>query len=193
VEAVIGAVMAGGSGSRVGGAKALLELRGRPLISYPLAAFDQAGIEAIVVAKRDSFLPNLHVPVWHEPDQPTHPLLGIVTALEQADGRPLLVCACDMPFVTAPLLSYMSVRDGPLVVPRFGGRLHPLCARYEGPLLNELRQGLDPPQPLQEVVASLGPAYLDEVDLRRFGDPAQLLFNVNTDDDLTLAEEIAGS
>jgi molybdopterin-guanine dinucleotide biosynthesis protein A len=184
--------MAGGSGSRVGGSKALLELRGRPLISYPIAAFAQAGIEVVVVAKRDSFLPPLEAPIWYEPDEPTHPLLGIGTALEQADGRPVLACACDMPFVTPALLSYMSERDDPLVVPRFGGLLHPLFARYDSSLLDQLRQALDPPQPLQEVVARLGPAYVDEADIRRFGDPERLLFNVNTREDLARAEEIAG-
>ncbi|MBK5220825.1 MAG: NTP transferase domain-containing protein, partial [Thermoleophilia bacterium] len=47
--AVLGAVLAGGSGSRIGGAKATVELAGRPLIAYPLAALEAAGVEAVVV------------------------------------------------------------------------------------------------------------------------------------------------
>jgi molybdenum cofactor guanylyltransferase len=47
----LGAVLAGGRGTRLGGAKPTTELAGRPLISYPLAALTAAGIEAFVVAK----------------------------------------------------------------------------------------------------------------------------------------------
>lgn len=47
----LGAVLAGGRGSRLGGAKPTAELAGRPLISYPLAALAAAGLEAFVVAK----------------------------------------------------------------------------------------------------------------------------------------------
>ena len=36
---------------------------------------------------------------WDEPDEPRHPLAGIIHALERAGG-PVLVCAADMPFVT---------------------------------------------------------------------------------------------
>jgi molybdopterin-guanine dinucleotide biosynthesis protein A len=179
--------MAGGSGSRIGGAKALLELRGRPLISYPLAAFADAGIEAVVVAKRDSPLPSLDVPIWHEPDEPRHPLRGIVTALERADGRPLIVCGCDMPFVTARLLSHLSERKEPLVVPRTRGRLHPLIARYGATLLADLRQALQQPQAMHELITELEPAILDEDQLRAFGNPERLLFNVNTREDLARA------
>ena len=34
----IGVVLAGGSGRRIGGSKAIVKLRGQPLITYPLAA-----------------------------------------------------------------------------------------------------------------------------------------------------------
>jgi molybdopterin-guanine dinucleotide biosynthesis protein A len=46
-----GAVLAGGRGSRLGGAKASADLAGRPLISYPLAALEAAGLAPFVVAK----------------------------------------------------------------------------------------------------------------------------------------------
>lgn len=52
--APLGVVLAGGRGSRLGGAKATAELAGRPLISYPLAALAEAGLEAVVVAKPDT-------------------------------------------------------------------------------------------------------------------------------------------
>lgn len=54
----VGAVLAGGAGSRLGGAKAMVKLAGRPLISYPLAAIEQADLEPVVVAKACTELPS---------------------------------------------------------------------------------------------------------------------------------------
>jgi molybdopterin-guanine dinucleotide biosynthesis protein A len=91
------AVLAGGRGSRLGGEKALVELGGRPMIWYPLAAARKTGLDAVVVAKRCTRLPDLDVPVLREPDGPTHPLLGVITALEHFPA--VLAVPCDMPFL----------------------------------------------------------------------------------------------
>ena len=80
------AVLAGGRSRRMGGPKAGLELGGRALVEWPLAAAREAGLEAVVVAKAATALPLLEVPVWTEPDEPSHPLTGLVCALERAGG-----------------------------------------------------------------------------------------------------------
>jgi molybdopterin-guanine dinucleotide biosynthesis protein A len=183
----LGAILAGGRGTRLGASKPVAELCGRPLIDYPLAAFAAAGIDAVVVAKRDSALPKLAVPVWREPDEPAHPLHGIVTALERTDGRPLVVCGCDMPFVSAPLLRSLAESEQRLVVPHAADRLHPLLARYDPTLLESLRSALASQRPLQDVIAELDPVLIGEPELRAFGDPDRLLFNVNTPGDLARA------
>ena len=98
------AILAGGQGRRMGGHKALADFHGEPLIARPLRAAADAGLDAVVVAKAATALPALDVPVWLEPDEPVHPLLGIVTALERAE-RPVVAVGCDMPFVSADLLA----------------------------------------------------------------------------------------
>jgi molybdenum cofactor guanylyltransferase len=190
MDALIGAVLAGGRSSRIGAPKATLELGGRPLISYPLAAMVAAGLETIVVAKPDSELPEMGNEVWPEPQEPSHPLLGIVTALQRAAGRPVLVCGCDMPFVTAELISHLAHRDGPIVLPFAGGRYHPMLARYQPSLAPALASALEQQRPLQQVVAASGPELIDERGLAPFGDPERLLFNVNTPADLERAREL---
>src|SRR5207237_1174148 len=64
MEPIVGAVLAGGASRRMGAPKALLELGGRPLLEYPLAALQGAGLQPVVVAKRRSPLPPLAVPRW---------------------------------------------------------------------------------------------------------------------------------
>jgi molybdopterin-guanine dinucleotide biosynthesis protein A len=193
VTEVIGAVMAGGRGTRLGAPKAAIELAGRPLVEYPLAAFSDAAIRAVVVAKSDTPLPELEADVWLEPDDPAHPLCGIVTALERADGRAVLVCGCDMPFVSPALLTKLVSHEGRLVVPRAGGHLHPLLARYDPFLLEPLRAALDERRALQSAVMDLEPVVIEEPELRALGDPELLLFNVNERADLERAEQLLGS
>jgi molybdopterin-guanine dinucleotide biosynthesis protein A len=192
VEDVLGAILAGGRSTRLERPKATAPLGGRPLLEYPLRALESAGLETVLVAKRDTPLPPDAAPLWEEPDEPVHPLLGIVTALEQADGRAVLACACDLPFLSPGLVARIAEDPAHLVVPRTGERLHPLLARYTHGLLPALREALGSEAPLHETVVGLGPVILDEHDLRPFGDPRRLLFNVNTPDDLERAEAMLG-
>jgi molybdopterin-guanine dinucleotide biosynthesis protein A len=174
----LGVVLAGGAGERLGGSKAMAELAGRPLISYPLAAFAAAGIETVVVAKPATELPALDVPVITEPAQPTHPLLGLITALEHAVGRPIVTSPCDTPFVSPALLASLAASSATAVV-HDGERLHPLLARYRSSDLAALQHGLSENASATSTTESLSPALIE-------ADP-RMTFNVNTLDDLAAA------
>ena len=175
-----GVVLAGGAGRRLGGAKPGALLAGRPLIAYPIAALSSVLAEVAVVAKRGTPLPALPaaVVVWYEPAAPQHPLAGITEALRRADGRAVVVLACDMPLVSAALVSDLVSTDAdgaPALVARCDGRLQPLCARYE-PQALALLEGFDPDGRAIQQVEALEPATLD-VDpelLRNVNDAAQL-------------------
>jgi len=89
-----------------------------------------------IVAKPDTALPVLEaVTVWREPSEPHHPLVGIVHALTCADGRPVLVCAADMPFLASELLAALAGMDpagAPAVVASSVERgLQPLLGCYQ--------------------------------------------------------------
>ena len=173
----------------MGSSKASIELAGRPLIERPLRAMREARLDAVVVAKPDTDLPPLDVPVWPEPEEPSHPLTGVVAALERARG-PVVVCGCDLPFLAPALLAHLAGRSEPLVVIEAGGRLHPLIGRYTPGLLDALHAGRDQQRPLQQVVAELGAVRITEPKLQRYGDPERIVFNVNTRADLARAEEL---
>ncbi len=173
----------------MGTSKATIELAGRPLVQYPLAALARAGLPAVVVAKADSALPPIEAPVWLEPEEPRHPLAGILAALERANG-PVVVVGCDMPFVAPELLAYLATLAVPVALPAAGGRLHPLLARYEPSLAESLEAALGERSSLHAAVTSLDPVLIDEGELERFGEPERLLFNVNTPADLRRAEAL---
>jgi molybdopterin-guanine dinucleotide biosynthesis protein A len=191
-EGALGVVLAGGRGSRLGGEKPTAELAGRSLISYPLDALAEAGLEAVVVAKPDTDLPSLDLEVLVEPVEPIHPLAGIVAALRQA-ARPIVVIGCDFPFVPAALLRALADASELLLVPAPGGEAQPLVGRWTPALLPALEDALAREEPLRRTVAALSPRLLEDAALAQFGDPSRVFFNVNTPADLRRAESAVSS
>jgi len=181
----IGAILAGGSGRRIGGSKAVVRLNGRPLITYPFEAMTAVLREVVIVAKADTRLPSLPgATVWIELPHARHPLTGIVETLGLADSRPVVVCAADLPFVTPDLIRRIANTDpAPAVaaVACSGGAIQPLLGRYEPSALGLLDPAtIDDDTQLVEAVAATDPVLVE------VGDPDEL-FNVNSPDDLLQA------
>ena len=184
----MGAVLAGGLGSRLGGDKAMALLSGRPLISYPVRALRAVLTDVTIVAKPDTALPAAAelgpVRVLREAAEPRHPLVGLVHALRAGEGRPVLICPADLPLVTVAVLAELAQADpggAPAVVARGEARgLQPLlgCYRPEAAALLEeaARQAT---APVRAAVAAIGPRELVVADA--------VLFNVNTAEDLDRA------
>jgi molybdopterin-guanine dinucleotide biosynthesis protein A len=181
----LGVVLAGGLGRRMGGSKAVVELNRRPLITYPIDAVWRALGNVAIVAKINTELPNVPgVSVWVEPEQPRHPLAGIVHALGVAENRPVLICAADMPFVSPAVverIAHAEPGSGCAVVASARGELQPLLACYQPEALSALGAFLSRPLgPLRDAVESLRPARYEVED-------PDVLFNINSPSDLLQA------
>jgi molybdopterin-guanine dinucleotide biosynthesis protein A len=188
-EALV-AVLAGGASRRMGAPKPLAALGGRPLIAHPLAAAAAAGLRAVVVAKPDTPLPLLDVPVWLEPAEPRHPLVGLVTALERAAG-PVVAVACDQPWLPPALLARLAAPGaarGLALALRVGDRPEPFPARYAPAALPVLRAALTAEAPVRRALAALEPELLDADAVRGLGDAADMVAGVNTPAALAEAE-----
>jgi len=185
---VIGALLAGGAGERLGAAsKPAVTVAGRPLAAYSAAALAEVCEVVVAVCKPDTELPALPgVERWDEPAEPRHPLTGIVHALERA-GEPVLVCAADMPYVTADACRSLVAATGlagagegpPAVVGTAAGVLQPTFGLYTTAALEPLRAA-DRDGSLTAAVEALEPA---QVAL-----PASLVRSVNTPEELAAAE-----
>ncbi len=181
---VIGVVLAGGSGSRIGGAKATAQLDGQALISYPLAAALGALGSVAIVAKDGVELPQLdqRVELWIEPDEPRHPVVGVIEALRRARGSAVLAIACDLPLLTSEVVALIAGADAEgsvAVLASAAGRPQPLLARYE-PAALELLLDFDTDGPMTEQVMALMPTLVEV--------PAEASFNVN---DLEQLKEVS--
>lgn len=181
----IGVVLAGGRGARMGGSKLTVRLRGRPLIEFPLRALRAVLDEVAVIAKPDVLLPPLPgVTVWMEPAEPRHPLVGIVEALALAGGRPVIVCAADLPLITPGLIERIRAADlgsAPAAIASHGDQIQPLLGRYQPAAADLLRPAARrASEPVLRVVAGLAPVRVE------VADPDEL-FNVNSPEDLLVA------
>jgi molybdopterin-guanine dinucleotide biosynthesis protein A len=185
----LGAVLAGGRSSRFGAPKALAELGGRTLLDRALETVVAAGLEPVVVARKDSPLPpRLTARVVRDPPGDPHPLRAIAAALH--DGRAAVVLGCDMPFVPAALLAWLAELSDPLAVAEIGGRLQPLLGRYGPNVTAELEAAAERGEAASAAVLALGARRVTEEELRGFGDPATIGFNVNRPEDLARAEQL---
>jgi molybdopterin-guanine dinucleotide biosynthesis protein A len=183
---VVGALLAGGSGRRLGEpSKPAAPVAGRPLIAYPAAALAEVCSSVAVVCKASTSLPDLPgVERWDEPDEPRHPLTGIVHALSIAGG-PVLVCAADMPYVT-PDACRSLLQASPsahAVIATADGVLQPVLGLYAPSALDGLRSA-PPDAPLTATVSALDPV--------RVALPAALVRSVNTAEELAEASELLG-
>ncbi|MGH2836220.1 MAG: molybdenum cofactor guanylyltransferase [Solirubrobacteraceae bacterium] len=173
-------ILAGGRGSRIGGHKALVLLGGRPLISYPIDAAQAAGLAVVVVAKATTNLPPLDIPLLLEPDEPTHPLLGIITALEHHAA--VIAIPCDMPLLRSAELAALAAMPDDLATlwPN-----QPFPSLYRRALLPQLREALEANQPMRAMQAQplLAPASATSND-----SAAQI--SVNTAADVARAEAL---
>jgi len=125
------------------------------------------------------------------------PLAGIHAALAHL-GTSIVAVAWDMPFVASGLLAELRRRGAGgaiAVVPENAeGRLEPTCAYYAAASRTLIERWLDDGQ-------SGATAFLEQcagvhrmrvADVRRFGDPAQLFFSINTPTALERAQLLSG-
>ena len=119
------AVLAGGMSRRMGTDKALLALRpgDPPLAAVVVERVAAVATEVFVVAKDRPQYARLGVPVV--PDRyPDGAALGaIATALAASAHDHCLVVACDMPFLSLPLLRWLAAqpRDYDVLIPHLPG------------------------------------------------------------------------
>jgi molybdopterin-guanine dinucleotide biosynthesis protein A len=178
-------VLAGGAGRRLGGDKCTVELAGRPLVLYPIEALRRVCEQVVVVAKQDTKLPQLagQAEVWIEPDEPQHPLAGVVHALRTASARKLLVLACDMPLVPEDLLrALVKAADGAGAVACCRDVAEPLCACYTKQALKGLEH-FEPDSRAIDLVDALGVHHVE-------WDNCDAVLSVNAPEDVIRAQAL---
>jgi molybdopterin-guanine dinucleotide biosynthesis protein A len=165
--------------------KALLELGGRTILDRQLAVLRQVADPVFIVSLEDSPYAASGLAVVADEIPGCGALGGIYTAIVRSPRARTIVVACDLPFLSLPLLRHMAgITAADIVIPRSRRGLEPLCAIYSrtcaGALRERLARGeleatrLPDGVTVEEIAAGTLDAY----------DPDGLLFvNVNTPHD----------
>ncbi|MCH9650774.1 MAG: molybdenum cofactor guanylyltransferase [Deltaproteobacteria bacterium] len=180
-----GVVLAGGASRRLGQDKALYPFRGGTLADWAAERLAEVCGEVVVADRGRKLLLELESVVDGPGQGPAAGLLGAALA---RPGRDLLVLACDLPRVPVALLRDLAERSsGQAWVPRHGGRLEPLCARFSASSLVLLdAQVASGELALHSWLRSqrLEVGFLEGEELLRHGNPKDLFFNLNRPEDL---------
>ena len=175
----------------MGREKLTLEVEGVPLIERVRDALTGCCQEVLVVGGGGVRLEGVRY-ITGERRGGLGPLAGMEAGLVSAHNQLTFVAAGDMPFLTQSMVGYLLgrlARGGVLaVVPRYRGRIHPLCAAYARTLLPRFGTALDGgTRAVHGFLEGVDEIEYVEEELRRFGDPSLLLMNVNSPGDLELA------
>jgi molybdopterin-guanine dinucleotide biosynthesis protein A len=194
---VRGAILAGGGATRFGGRPKGLEVVGGERILDRLERTMRAalGEPPLLVANAPdaaTWRPDLRVTSDLRPGLGA--LGGIYTAVAGAPA-PVVCVAWDMPFVPTALMRALAegLARHDAVLPESDGRrgVEPLCAAYGPACLRPIAERLDAGD-LRAIAfhPRISVGILPLAEIRAFGDPAFLFFNVNTADDLARADEL---
>ena len=108
-----GIILSGGKSSRLGQDKGLIELGGKPLVSWVIDLLRDVTDEIIVVVGSEENVPHYRAVIPDDvhvvPDcyPENSPLIGLISGLRMANGSYAVVCACDMPFVVPDVLELL--------------------------------------------------------------------------------------
>lgn len=217
-----GAILAGGESRRYGAPKALAEVAGARIIDRVIDALGAVCEDLVLIANEPDLFADLDLATRPDERPGLGALGGIHTALRWAEeeGRPGVVAvACDMPFLSKPLLRRLrdlafgavadravsasdrgrpeegTVSPAPdLVVPESRGRrgVEPLCAAYGVGCLAAISAEFDRGE--SQVIGFYGDVLVHRLPLAEVEglcDPAMAFLNVNTPDERDRAERLA--
>jgi molybdopterin-guanine dinucleotide biosynthesis protein A len=184
-------IQAGGQSQRMGRDKALVQLAGKPIIEHILERIEGLGNEVLITTNTPEAYAYLGIRLEGDSVPGAGSLAGLQTALRASRYPHTLVLACDMPFVSRPLLEFMIelIPSADIIVPQRQGVFEPMHAIYSQtcllPLEAALRKGDTRVISFYDQVQV---RTIDELELARFDPQGMSFFNINTPDDLNHAE-----
>jgi molybdopterin-guanine dinucleotide biosynthesis protein A len=179
---VIGVVLAGGAGKRMGQDKAEVVVADRPMISWVIGALELVVDRVIISGRAGAW--NGHAGLADREGM-AGPLAGLAAGLRL--GEPVLLVAVDQPWVrTATLAKLASI--GETVVPVHDEIRQVTCAVYYPVLVESVEQAGS----LQGLMDLVPPLEVTEPVWRSWGEDGRSWFSVDRPEDVAAGLELYG-
>ena len=146
---VTGVILAGGLARRMNNKdKGLVKYKGRPMVSYAIAALGAVADQTLINANRNrEQYEKFGLPVVaDQTDSFDGPLAGVLSAMIHTDADVLIVMPCDSPLIKAEhlqkLLATRAENDADVAAAFDGERLHPVFLAIKTSLKTSLQDYL---------------------------------------------------
>lgn len=182
-------ILAGGQGSRLKGVdKGWVELNKIPLVQHVINRIQPQVSEVIISANRNlERYSDLGLPVYKdETNDFSGPLAGILKALQHCNSEWLLTVPADSPFLAKDLAQRLSqnIEKNKIVMAHDGERLQPTFALIHKSLVSSLKDFLQQGERKTRLWMQQQPHKIVD-----FSDEANGFININTEDELQIAEK----
>ena len=193
-------VLAGGSSSRMGIDKGLLELAGKPLLVHVIDAIKDSVDQIVVVTNSHerveeySKLALAYAQFTIDQSDIQSPLIGAMSGFGVAMGRYSILLPFDAPFISDEIVSLLfeiCVGKAACVPKHPNGQIEPLCAVYETVVALECskRAVAEGRLDMRGMIEKMcGVRYVSTLVLQQLDPNFQTFLNINTRADLKRAE-----
>jgi molybdopterin-guanine dinucleotide biosynthesis protein A len=193
-QQIAGFVLAGGTSSRMGRDKALLEIGGVTMAGRAAALVKRVAGNVAVVGHAERFR-ELELRAIADDWPGAGPLGGIATALRASEAQWNLIVACDMPYLTREWLAFLVERatcagdasDAVMAMSERGAE--PLCAMYHKRCESAIWLALDRgTRKVTEGLHGLRVEYIEPGEWKGFDSEGLLFKNMNRAEDYEAAK-----
>ena len=194
IEGVTGVILAGGTSSRMGRNKALLEINGSSIIASTYRTLATLFHEVIIVTNTPhdyQFIPCRKVP-------DIYPGIGSVAGLHSALAHSItgrtFVTACDMPFVDPNIIRHLCdlQQDGyDAVIPFSKGGQEPLHAVYTSKCEDFFEIAINNGErKILDILSRMNARLVTWEEMKVIGGSAEAFLNVNTPEEYLIIRDI---
>ena len=178
----IGAIiLAGGKSSRMGSDKGLLMIDDKPMVTHIIETLSKLTNDIIIVSNQSEYY-DFGLPVFEDIIKNAGPLAGIYTGLVRAKHQKNIIVSCDVPFVSAELMTFLlkDSIDNQVTIPLKNNKTHQVIGIYDKNCIEVFKQELENDQ--RKIKVALEKINLKVVDASQFNEKE--FFNVNTPQEL---------
>lgn len=180
-------ILAGGKSSRFGSDKAFITIKGSSLIKKQVKILKKAFKKIIIVTNNPDKFKIRGVRVARDVIPGQGPLSGIHAGLSASNSHYNFVVGCDMPFLSIELIRYMVSRRGvfDIVAPKLKRGYEPLFAFYSKNCISAIEKILSTDNfRVNQLFKKVKVRKVRVSEVKKFGPPETLFFNINTLQDL---------
>lgn len=191
------AILAGGQSRRFGSDKTLATLNGYTFTEILAIKLSKISKDVMIIAKDpDKFcFKSEHTRFLKDFSDSQSPLVGIITALNNADYNPVFIISADTPFLNIELVTYMYnfTEDNDIVITRIGEKINTLCGFYNKKVVDKFVTACNNNiYKIIEIYNDFHVKVIDDVEaIKEYDCKLLSFFNINTLEDYEYAKEIA--